>query len=460
MMLTPKKGVIYPVAIGRVNGRLCRIFLDTGTGGCYASSKLIEVTRPKCVGTTHRKVEMLLHSTSKSFDQYELLVENLTGDFAMKVCASKVNKEEILQLENPCYKEVIKRHQHLKGVLMAETSDKDYLPVHLILGSGDFARLKTKTVPKIGSNPDDPVAELTKLGWVMYSSGVEDEVSRINFINTSNPQMASDTANELYANGTDNSKHIKDCGAKPSQGSNRQAYAKKGFKFDDGYKETETVDLIDSYALCDTNQGSPEIHVVTQQESYSHQDMVETKSRLSKKGDKQLTNRQTDVRGDKQKCDSERKNHTYLVDAKIDFGDQMEKKILDKSLVVTKTNDDTEDNQTSIADTTNKIAINADCKDGTHSKLNQDYGGKPSRNSLQRFDTTPTRQGESVRLQAFYNESEKEHPVTSHELYKSKLAKKTVRQSLDDVRSDKVQVQSSLKDEKELSVDRKKDITH
>ena len=63
---------------------------------------------------------------------------------------------------------------------------------------------------------------------------------------------------------------------------------------------------------------------------------------------------------------------------------------------------------------------------------------------------------QSVRLQAFYNESEKEHPVTSHELYKSKLAKKTVRQSLNDVRSDKVQVQSSLKDEKELSVDRKK----
>ena len=47
LMLTPKKGVIYPVAVARVNGKLTRIFLDTGTGGRYASSTLIQTVNAK-----------------------------------------------------------------------------------------------------------------------------------------------------------------------------------------------------------------------------------------------------------------------------------------------------------------------------------------------------------------------------------------------------------------------------
>ena len=68
------------MAIGRVNGQLCRIFLDTGTGGRYASSSLIEFTKPKYLGTVDRKVQMLLHSTKQSFQQYELTVANLKGE--------------------------------------------------------------------------------------------------------------------------------------------------------------------------------------------------------------------------------------------------------------------------------------------------------------------------------------------------------------------------------------------
>ena len=37
------------------------------------------------------------------------------------------------------------------------------LPVHLILGAGEYAKLKTESAPKIGE-PGEPVAELTKFG--------------------------------------------------------------------------------------------------------------------------------------------------------------------------------------------------------------------------------------------------------------------------------------------------------
>ena len=143
------------------------VFLDTGTGGRYASSTLIQITKPKYVGTVDKNVQMLLHSTTQSFEQYELTVSNLKGDFEMNVCVTKVNKPDILQLKNPHYEDLIMKHPHLAGVTMLEKSAKDFLPVHLILGSGDFAKLKTETTPKIGKHLEDPVAKLTKLGWVI-----------------------------------------------------------------------------------------------------------------------------------------------------------------------------------------------------------------------------------------------------------------------------------------------------
>ena len=55
---------------------------------------------------------------------------------------------------------------------MNDVDTKSHLPVHIILGAGDFAKLKTESVPKIGE-PGQPVAELTKFGWIIMSPGKE-----------------------------------------------------------------------------------------------------------------------------------------------------------------------------------------------------------------------------------------------------------------------------------------------
>ena len=44
--------------------------------------------------------------------------------------------------------------------------------MHIILGAGDYAKVKTESVPKIGE-PGQPVAELTKFGWIIMSPGKE-----------------------------------------------------------------------------------------------------------------------------------------------------------------------------------------------------------------------------------------------------------------------------------------------
>ena len=49
---------------------------------------------------------------------------------------------------------------------MNDDDVKDTLPVHVILGSGEYAKIKTQTRPRIGDEKA-PIAELTKFGWFL-----------------------------------------------------------------------------------------------------------------------------------------------------------------------------------------------------------------------------------------------------------------------------------------------------
>ena len=57
-----------------------------------------------------------------------------------------------------------------------DNDEKPELPVHLILGASEYARIKTETKPKIGQ-PSEPVAELTKFGWTILSPGKETDLT-------------------------------------------------------------------------------------------------------------------------------------------------------------------------------------------------------------------------------------------------------------------------------------------
>ena len=50
------------------------------------------------------------------------------------------------------------------------------LPVHLILGASEIARIKTDQSPRVGS-PGEPVSEITSFGGTIMSSGKEPDLS-------------------------------------------------------------------------------------------------------------------------------------------------------------------------------------------------------------------------------------------------------------------------------------------
>ena len=58
---------------------------------------------------------------------------------------------------------------------MNNTDEKEQLPVHIILGAGDFAKIKMEKSPRVGKI-GEPFAELTNMGWVMISPGRESDV--------------------------------------------------------------------------------------------------------------------------------------------------------------------------------------------------------------------------------------------------------------------------------------------
>ena len=52
------------------------------------------------------------------------------------------------------------------------THTKPHLPVHLVLGAGEYTRIKTATKPLVGRE-GEPIAEKTKLRWFIMSPGNE-----------------------------------------------------------------------------------------------------------------------------------------------------------------------------------------------------------------------------------------------------------------------------------------------
>ena len=163
---------VFPVLVIKVNGVKCRALIDSGSGSSYISAKLANILKAKSVENQMKQVEMLMYSKRMRMGTYKLDVESLDGKHEMKVKFIKVDKGELLSINNPRYAELIRDNSHLSKVIIADKDKKSQLLLHVILGRGEHARIKTEAKPLIG-NDGEPVAEFTKMGWFVMSPGVE-----------------------------------------------------------------------------------------------------------------------------------------------------------------------------------------------------------------------------------------------------------------------------------------------
>ena len=118
---------------------------------------------------------MLTGITTRTTQVFGVVISSLEGDFKLEVDITKVNKRELLVLKNPRYKQVLEANSHLKGVRM-DDDQKERLPVHIILGANDFAKIRTGERLRVGRR-GDPVAEFTRFGWTIISPGADQDLS-------------------------------------------------------------------------------------------------------------------------------------------------------------------------------------------------------------------------------------------------------------------------------------------
>lgn len=126
----------------------------------------------------------MLGTVNKQVEIFQVQVSSTSGDFCLNTEVTKVDKNQLLTLENPRYEQCLAKYAHLKGIKMKNKESKDILPVHLILGASDYAKIKTETAPRVEAL-GEPIGEKTKLGWTIMSPGKEVELSPMFFAQTS-----------------------------------------------------------------------------------------------------------------------------------------------------------------------------------------------------------------------------------------------------------------------------------
>ena len=168
--------VIYPIVLVEVDGIKTRALLDTGAGSCYSSAQLIDALHKRPTEIRTKRIEIMLGSSTTKVENYSAQIKSINGKFTMDVSVTKVGKPVLMYVENPQFKTLLKKHSHLDGVKVHDYDDKQKLPIHVVLGAGEYAAIKTKTAPRVGS-PGEPVAEKTHLGWTIISPGREVDTS-------------------------------------------------------------------------------------------------------------------------------------------------------------------------------------------------------------------------------------------------------------------------------------------
>ncbi len=83
-------------------------------------------------------------------DIFHIEIKSTSGEFSLEADVTKIDKHELLSLPNPRYEQILEKYQHLSGVVFNNKDSKEQLPIHLILGVGKYAKIKTSSRQKVG----------------------------------------------------------------------------------------------------------------------------------------------------------------------------------------------------------------------------------------------------------------------------------------------------------------------
>ena len=166
--------VIYPIVMVQIDGIKTHALLDTGAESSYASSSLTNALKRKPKAVKTKQIEKMLGSTTTRVEIYAANLKSLDQKFELEIEVSKVDKPELMKLNNPNYAYLLEKLKHLNGAKFEDPDTCNEIPIHLVLGVSDYAKIKTTAALKVGL-PGEQVAKKTLLGWTVMTPGKERE---------------------------------------------------------------------------------------------------------------------------------------------------------------------------------------------------------------------------------------------------------------------------------------------
>ena len=108
--------VCHPIVLVKLNGVICRALLDTGATASYASGYILDRLNLVPSRTLTRRIQTIVGIVTKRTETYNAQVSDTKGNNTISLRATRVDRAELLSVENPNYKEMISKYRHLKGV--------------------------------------------------------------------------------------------------------------------------------------------------------------------------------------------------------------------------------------------------------------------------------------------------------------------------------------------------------
>ncbi len=75
---------------------------------------------------------MMLGAVNKVISVYNLSISSVECDFKLETEVTQVDRNELLTLKKPKYREILTKFKHLNNVKMQDADEKPELPVHRI----------------------------------------------------------------------------------------------------------------------------------------------------------------------------------------------------------------------------------------------------------------------------------------------------------------------------------------
>ena len=93
--------IVYPVVVVNVGGTKCCTLLHTWAGSPYASAMLLNRLETGNHQREMRHIEMMLGAVTPDMELSTINVQSLDSQFDMDVRVTKVDKPELLHVNNP-----------------------------------------------------------------------------------------------------------------------------------------------------------------------------------------------------------------------------------------------------------------------------------------------------------------------------------------------------------------------